>query len=310
MKKTVRILPVFAALILLALTAEGLFAQQVDLFQHYRSDGLVTNPAFAGSKDRLTAATVYRSDFQHREGTAGMHAFAVHMPLVADGPSMGLSMAHGFVEDSARADMFVHYAHRVSYESGLRISYGVQAGLSHYNVDIQPYGRPDQGSEGLSFGNAKGTRPNLGLGFHLDMRNFFAGLSVPRLLDIGNATADLPVPDRHRHVFASVGGAFESRSGTVLVPAVQVDYVPGHSLTADLNLSALLGDFFSIRMSYGTDGGAFGSLGVSPVRSMEISYGLDHRKPLGAEAAQVAHQLGMTFRLGTAPSDYETPRYF
>src|SRR5689334_11751217 len=122
-------------LLLLSLGAE-LKAQQFPQFSQYMYNGMILNPAYAGSKDYLSLTGVYRKQWADFPGAPETETFTAHGPLSEGQMGLGLVFINDKTSDASKhMDISAAYAFHIETGSGT-LSLGVQGGIAQYSTDL------------------------------------------------------------------------------------------------------------------------------------------------------------------------------
>ena len=92
MKKTVAKISVGIAAILALATTKEVSAQQDAQFSMYMFNPLSINPAYAGSRDALSATMLGRNQWVNIDGAPTTATLSIHTPLKFEAMSLGLSV--------------------------------------------------------------------------------------------------------------------------------------------------------------------------------------------------------------------------
>ena len=97
-----------------ALLSVGLHAQHTPLTTQYLFNGLLINPAYAGSRDALTANLTYRQQWVGFEGAPTTQILSVHSPVNGKHIGLGLMVYNDRIGVSRETGVMTNYA-SVSY---------------------------------------------------------------------------------------------------------------------------------------------------------------------------------------------------
>lgn len=292
----------------------ALQAQQDPMYSQYMFNGLAINPAYAGSKDYLTAMLLHRSQWVDIDGAPVTNTFSLHTPLLIPNSAVGATVVHDRIGATTQTDAYAHYAYRIRFNSGSRLAFGLRGGLSHYKVDFGQLTYWDPNDELYLGGNQNGLAPNVGTGIYFDTRRFYAGVSVPRLIsydpDDSFSLDREGLPTAKRHYFFNMGYAIEAARNLVIKPSVMAKYEDAAPFQMDFNLNVLLADRVWLGASYRTGDAFVGMVEFIPVPMVQLGYAYDYTLSELRGAARATHEIILTFNLGSGISKLKTPRYF
>lgn len=186
--------------------------QQDPMFTKYFFNGLIYNPAMAGSSEHLSTNLIYRQQWLGLEGAPTTQSLTGHTPLRNEHIGLGLSMVNDKIGAGGTFDLNTAYAYRFRVGQKLKLSLGLQASITNWRGNWSALKIED--NDDVSFSeNINRWLPNFGVGVYLYGEQFFAGIGCPRMLESDLRKADYdatPVYSRtYRHYYATVGSAFK-----------------------------------------------------------------------------------------------------
>ena len=110
------------------MAATPLWAQQEPGFTQFSWDQLVINPAYAGSKDALSARMFYRRQWVGLEGAPQTQSMSLHSPIVRGHMGAGLTLMHDQIGVSRTVMARATLAYKLSMSSGV-LSFGMNGRL-------------------------------------------------------------------------------------------------------------------------------------------------------------------------------------
>lgn len=193
--------------------AGTMFAQQDAMFTKYMFNSLAFNPAYAGAKDHMSIGLLHRTQWWGIDGAPSTQSFNVHTPLKNERVGVGINVMNDKIGPTNNFGANISYAYRIPIgDNGGKLSIGVQAGAENYRADwTQLNLNPDQGVDPVFTDNINKWLPNFGAGVYYYSKYFYAGFSVPHLVEYSlrdEATIDTELYARqYRHFFGTIGAA-------------------------------------------------------------------------------------------------------
>lgn len=214
-------------------------AQQDPLYSQYINNPFVLNPAYAGLTDNLNLSFSYRNQWGGYQGSPKTLNANGHVSLFDNKMGVGVMMVSDQIGSSTTNEVMAAYSYRVKLNSNKLFSFGLQAGITNYQVDnskVNPYDTTDP----LFGENINETKPTLGLGVILKSEKFFVGVSVPRMLkttmNVGGQEASLYT----QHFYAMGSYLFFLSDRIRFKPAALLKMVSAAPASIDLNASLVL----------------------------------------------------------------------
>lgn len=221
-------------------------AQQNPMFTQYMFNSLTFNPAYAGSKEYLSANILYRTQWAgwnnpgnglnpelETGGAPVTQTFTVHTP-VGTRLGAGLSVVNDKIGATESTGANLSYAYRIAFAEG-ELALAVQGGITNFRGDFAGLIARDPLFSDAAFTEQMPNvwRPNFGAGLYYHSKTFYLGMSVPRLLESSLRDA-APAEQRndnpartYQHFYFTTGGAIPLKGNPDFVfrPSVLVKSV-------------------------------------------------------------------------------------
>ena len=158
-------------------------AQQEPMFTQYMFNSLSFNPAYAGSHEYMSIRLLYRNQWVDFDGAPKTQTFTIHSP-VNDRIGLGLSVFNDEIGVTGSTGANLSYAYRFLVGSG-KLSLGLQGGVTNWRADFDQLKFRDPSDGDIAFAGISDTQwlPNFGAGIFYYSKLWYAGFSVPRLLE-------------------------------------------------------------------------------------------------------------------------------
>ncbi|MEM7039120.1 MAG: PorP/SprF family type IX secretion system membrane protein, partial [Bacteroidota bacterium] len=104
-------------------------AQQDPMFSQYMFNRLVINPAYAGSREQLSAVVIARQQWTGWEGAPRTQSFGIHTPTVDQRHGLGLSVVNDRVGYTDNLLLNFNYAFRIKMGLRSTLALGMNAGM-------------------------------------------------------------------------------------------------------------------------------------------------------------------------------------
>lgn len=269
---------IFSTIIILLL-AGVVFGQQERQYSQFMYNKLAINPAFAGALPSTTFSALYRNQWMGFEGAPVTQALSANIPFLDQRVGLGANLIHSTIGISEMWTLSGMYAYRLPLGNGF-ISGGMEGSLRYYGVDYNnPSLHADQNlaaDNALLVENTRKIVPNVGLGLYYSDRQFYIGLSVPRILrskiDFKN---DLLVSREVTHFYVMSGYSIEAAEDLFITPQVNVKFASNSPVSLDANVMVDFGLRYNAGLSYRT-GGINSALG----ESIDVLFGLKIIEPV------------------------------
>jgi type IX secretion system PorP/SprF family membrane protein len=289
-------------------------AQYDPLFTQYMFNEMFINPAYAGSRDVVSATALYRDQWVGMEGAPKTQTVSIHGPLMNKKVGLGLSFMNESIGVEKKIGVFGNYAYRVQTSENGRLALGLQGGLINMRenyLDVITHDPNDiQFSE-----NIQKMVPNAGFGLYYNTKEFYAGLSVPRLIEnYVDQSAGLEIKNKfnHRnlHYFITSGYVFTINPDLKLKPMTMIKASDGATVQCDVSLAAYFKDIFWIGATFRTGAAAALFTQINLTKQLRLGYSYDYTTNRLNKYNSGSHEITLGYDFPIQKTGILTPRYF
>jgi type IX secretion system PorP/SprF family membrane protein len=245
---------VLVSLLLLHGISFQLAAQQSIVYSQYIYNGLIINPAYAGSHIQLSATVSYRNQWVNFEGAPQTATLGVHSAVNKSKVGLGLLITSDKVGSYTNTGVSAAYAYRIQDRRGGVFSMGLQGGFHNFRADFSDL-KLKAGQDPTFNGALSELKPNFGGGVFYSNKKFFGGFSVPVILRHANFFNDglqqLALA-RHYYLFVGTLLPLDRFEKVKFNPSLLIRAQEGTPLNADINVNVIFHDLVSTGVSYRT----------------------------------------------------------
>ncbi len=291
-------------------------AQQNPVYSQYIFNGLVINPAYAGSHVQMSLTAMYRNQWVNLDGAPKTYSITGHTALMKQKIGVGLMLTNDEIGSYSSQSMYGSYAYILKTPAG-KLSLGLQAGFNLVSADFSDLNLIDPGDG--SFATVSNRfRPNFGAGVYFQNKIFSAGFSVPFLLN-NSISADeiegvLSEIREARYYYLHGGMLLPlSRMGHVqLNPGLLVRAQEGSPLSMDVNVGFIFYDVFSVGASYRNIDAIVTYLDLKLSEQLHFGYSYDWTTSDLNQFSNGTHEfmLNFRFRVRKIHGNVECPTYY
>ncbi len=300
---------VIIAVILLTISAN---AQQDPQYTQYMYNMNVLNPAYAGSKDALNINFLARSQWVGFEGAPKTITLGLHAP-VGKNVGLGLSVIVDKLGPLEEQNIFGDFSYTLNLDNNAKLALGLKAGYTFYNLCIPCLTAITQGDESLNSNNANKAFPNFGVGAFYYTNKFYAGLSIPNLLQsfhFDNSGGQVNKASETNHLFLTTGYVFNISQNLKLKPSIMAKAIGGAPLSIDFSGNVLFNDKIEAGLSYRLDESFSALINVRVSKILRIGYAYDHTLTNLQEFNTGSHEVILLFNFGFDNVKIQSPRFF
>ncbi|MEQ8238215.1 MAG: type IX secretion system membrane protein PorP/SprF [Cyclobacteriaceae bacterium] len=154
--------------------------QMRGLTSTYPFNGLLINPAYAGSLNLLSITAVHREQWVNVEGAPTHQALTAHSSFASNRIGLGLMVTRDIIGVSEATSVYTSYAYKIRTGSGI-LALGIQGGFDNRRADYTKLELFDP--DPLLSGVQTRFTPNFGTGIYFSNPDLFIGVSSPFLLE-------------------------------------------------------------------------------------------------------------------------------
>lgn len=309
MKRYYLLQVILGALLLTGFRAEAQFEPQ---FTQYMFNEMFINPAYAGSRGHMALTAVYRNQWVGLDGAPKTQTFSAHTPLKNERFGVGLNVMNEEIGVTKDLSFFGNYAYRVPMRTGF-FSLGLSAGLINHTERLLDIKTQDINDNSF-MGTPQVTVPNAGFGSYYHSRNFYVGLSIPRLLqnsvDANTGKALNRANLNYWHYYLMGGYVHELNENMKLKPTFMMKAVTGAPLVADIGMHALFNETFWLGVSYRTGDSWAAITQFQITHQLRMGYSYDYTMTELQQFNSGTHEITLGYDFSFSKNKIVTPRYF
>ena len=237
-------------LVLLCLVSVDLYAQQRPVFSTYMFNGLMLNPAYAGSQDLFSATITNRNQWVNIDGAPNFQSVSAHTTWVGNRVGTGLIVTRDAIGAHEQYGVYGSYAYKIRMAHGI-LAMGVQGGFDNRRSDFSQINIKDPNDPFLT-GTITKFNPNFGAGLYYANPKFFFGFSVPYILNSKIFAADQIVSEEReaRYYYVNAGNVMELSPHVKLNPSVLLRIQERNTIGFDINANLIFDDIIYAGISY------------------------------------------------------------
>ena len=245
----------------------AIYAQQGVQYTAFMFNKLAFNPAYAGSQGHPCLSAIHRSQWIAFPGAPNSQSANFHTPLLGNRVGLGVSLQRDQIGPTNSYQASMAYAYRLDFKKKGTLSVGLSASVRNYNVDFTNSTLIEPGDPTALTGNFNKVLPNMGVGVYYLHDRFYAGVSVPKLVNndlsfsqiVNNS--DFGVEESHWFMMA---GAKFGTDKIAFKPAAMLRYVKDAPASMDVNFTAVFYNTVGVGATY-----RFGGFGYSLGESVD-----------------------------------------
>jgi type IX secretion system PorP/SprF family membrane protein len=311
LKSTLHLLALI--LLLLSLTPNAAFAQQDPHHSQYMFNGLALNPAYAGSRGTICGMLFYRNQWTGFAGAPVTQSFSYHMPGAKKRAGFGLNIMNDKIGYTSQQWATLSYAYIIPIGENANLALGLRGGMMNYRINWNEVTVSDLGDPILATNARSVLMPNVGTGTFFSTPRFYAGLSMPHILNTPLRRQDVSsdaVARLYRHAYLTAGYVLGVDNAVKWKPSVLVKYSPAAPVEVDLTLMAYIADRFWVGASWRSRDAVAVMLDLQIAKHFRMGYAFDYTTTELRKFHNGTHEFLLGFEIFSKKSMMKSPRYF
>lgn len=297
-------------IVILFLTCSFLYGQQEAQYTQYLDNMQYYNPAYAGSRDMMNVTAIHRQQWVGIDGAPMSSTLSLNTPLKYESLGLGIGLLNDRIGplNQTWVNVDVSYTLRFKRHSG-KLAMGLKGGINLVNNSLSSLYAIDDGDYYASQNIVNDILPNLGAGLYYHSDKFFAGLSVPRIVESLSAPTEVHFEDQ-RHYYATIGGYFTANRMLKVRPSMMLKVTENAPFALDGSLAFIFYDKFWLGGNYRLmeSAGAFFQYQFS--HNFKVGYAFDISTTSLMRHNFGTHELLISYDFLYKKKSIHTPRYF
>jgi type IX secretion system PorP/SprF family membrane protein len=288
--------------------------QQDPMYTQYMFNTQTINPAYAGSWQTVGFQVLSRMQWIGITDAPSTQTFSFQMPLTNKNIGIGLNLVNDKIGLEKRLSLFADYSYKIKINNSASLRMGIKGGFSNYRHNLKDHALYPDGIVDPSFLGDVEHRflPNIGAGLLLEHPAYYAGISVPKIVNSQYETNsnDLSVTGELRHFFFIAGYIRELSPDIKFKPTMLVKATIGAPVEVDLTANVLLKEQFWLGAMYRT-GDSFGFIAQWIIdKNLRLGYAIDLSTTNLKNHHYNTHEVMISYELRIIKQRIISPRYF
>ena len=279
------------------------YGQTEATYSQYMFNGLAINPAYAGSHEHLDLTALGRFQASGLEGAPSTQTFTAHSGFKQQKIGLGLLVTNDKVGVTQQTGFYFSYAYKIKFERST-LSLGLQGGGTLVDARFSTLTLRDPGDPLLSE-DVNAFKPNFGAGAYYHSERFYAGLSMPQMLDVGDDRVTQLQP-----IIFTTGIVFPLNPAIMLKPNFLVQVVDQEPVEINVNLNTLIHEVLWVGFSYRPTNSFNTIIEIQITDQLRFGYAYDFYLDDLAQANTGAHEFMLNYQLRFNKKGVVNPRYF
>jgi len=267
------------------------------------------NPAYAGSREVLSAFILHRNQWMGLEGAPVTNNFSINSPIGDSNFGIGLNFVNDKIGPVSENEISVDLAYFIQISENYKFSIGLKGTANLFDLDVNKLRIFDPSDP--QFQNVKTEfSPNIGAGAYLFSDKTYFGLSVPNFFESYRYNDNnIEISKQKLHLYFIAGHVFKISDNIDFKPALLSKIVEGAPIQADVTGNFLFFDKFTLGAAYRWNAAVSALAGFQISDSWFIGYGYDLETTKLANYNSGSHEIFLRYELFNK-TKISAPRFF
>jgi len=305
MRTLIKFLLAFAVTLFITI---NLNAQQRPIQSLYMFDLSLVNPAYVGRDVQVSSTLINRNQWINIDGAPKTTTLTANSSFFKNVIGVGFLVANDNIGVHNDFNFYGMFSYRLRLARYHYLSSGIQAGFNNLNTNYDLVTKKNPGDANLN-GYYSTFKPNIGVGFHYTFKSFYAGFSIPYI--VNNEVINLENTDsrikQKRYYYLMAGNTFEVSPIVKIKPSVLMRVQEGAPFSFDLNGSVFLYDVVGLGLSMRTIDGFVTMFELKLSENFHFGYAYDITTSALGKYSNGSHEFMLNYRFKILKAHQGTP---
>lgn len=283
------------------------YAQQEYTYTFFGDNPSFFNPAATGTKEYAALTGAFRKQWVGLDGSPTSGGVTYEIPLKKFNMGLGGMVYQDHVGVSNQTNVAAMYSYQIKLNDKNKLSFGVNAGFDLVNTKYDRLIYWDSNDEVFLNNYVNVFVPHIGLGALYYTKNFYAGISIPRLISINadqfNTINFENAPSLLTHYYLSAGYTANLNDDFSLKTNLLVKYVRNVLPQADISVMASYKNVAGLGVAYKSLGFISAFFQYYYKEAIAIGYAFDFSMNPLQGYTKGSHEIMLQYRFGLNPFD-------
>jgi len=285
------------------------YSQQDSQYTQYMYNTPLVNPAYAGSRETITAFLLHRNQWVGLDGAPVTNNFSINMPVGDSNFGVGLNFVNDEIGPVSENEFSVDLAYFIQVSENYKLSLGLKGTANLFQLDVNKLRVFDPTDPQFQNMDTEFS-PNVGAGLYLFSDKTYFGLSVPSFFETYRYNDNnIEITKEKMHFYFIAGHVFTLSENIDFKPALLSKIVEGAPLQADVTANFLFFDKLTLGAAYRWDASVSALAGFQISDSWFIGYGYDLETTKLANYNSGSHEIFLRYEFFNR-SRVSAPRFF
>ena len=293
------------------LSINFIYSQQDPQYTQYMYNMHIVNPAYAGSEGTLNIGLLHRTQWVGLDGAPKTTVAAINAPIKKN-IGLGLSVFADEIGPVKEQNAFVDVSYTIQTSDYGNLAFGLKGGFTFLDAQLSTLDLGDDIPDDVFNNDINDSYANFGAGAFYYTDHFYAGLSMPNMLNqfhLNRKGGVISSASEKMHYYLTSGYVFEMNDNLKLKPSVLLKGVEGAPLSIDLAGNVLINNKFELGVSWRIDDSLNALMNVEVANGFRIGYAYDYTLSNLGDFNSGSHEVILLITISNSRNGL-SPRFF
>jgi len=288
-----------------------IYSQQDPQYTQYMYNMHIVNPAYAGSEGTLNIGLLHRTQWVGLDGAPKTTVATINAPIKKN-IGMGLSVFADKIGPVKEQNAFVDVSYTIQTSDYGNLAFGLKGGFTFLDAQLSTLDLGDDIPDDVFNNDINDSYANFGAGAFYYTDHFYAGLSMPNMLNqfhLNRKGGVISSASEKMHYYLTSGYVFEMNDNLKLKPSVLLKGVEGAPLSIDLAGNVLINNKFELGVSWRIDDSLNALMNVEVANGFRIGYAYDYTLSNLGDFNSGSHEIILLINISNSRNGL-SPRFF
>ncbi|MHB1197719.1 MAG: PorP/SprF family type IX secretion system membrane protein [Lutibacter sp.] len=288
-----------------------IYSQQDPQYTQYMYNMHIVNPAYAGSEGTLNIGLLHRTQWVGLDGAPKTTVATINTPIKKN-IGMGLSVFADKIGPVKEQNVFVDVSYTIQTSDYGNLAFGLKGGFTFLDAQLSTLDLGDDIPDDVFNNDINDSYANFGAGAFYYTDHFYAGLSMPNMLNqfhLNRKGGVISSASEKMHYYLTSGYIFEMNDNLKLKPSVLLKGVKGAPLSIDLAGNVLINNKFELGVSWRIDDSLNALMNVEVANGFRIGYAYDYTLSNLGDFNSGSHEIILLINISNSRNGL-SPRFF
>jgi type IX secretion system PorP/SprF family membrane protein len=276
-------------------------AQQRPIHSLYMFDPLLINPAYTGTQVQLSGTAIYRNQWVNFPGAPKTFTASAHSGFRKARVGLGFLASNDQIGIHNENSLYLLYSYKIplsKFDNSSTLSFGLQGGFNNLKSDFTKLNPKDLNDPFASVVE-RNMSWNFGAGVYYRNKSFYAGLSVPYILN--NKVVDLEevesISKQSRYYYISAGYTHKVSKNLKVIPSTLIRIQETAPISFDANVVFVIHDMVGLGGSYRLGDSMVGMFELQLNENFHVGYAYDFTTSDIRLYSNGTHEIMINYRI-------------